>query len=217
MIRSLPGTLLAMFLFALLPLVAGAQSPSAPVEGRDYVVIPGGQPWQPLKGKIEVVEIFAYGCSHCADLQPKLEAWKRKQAGDVRVRLVPAAFDLRDPYARACFAAGQLGVLDKTHGDLFQAIHVVQSVPMHNASLDELAAFYGQHGVDIAKFKAAMASPAVDAQTQHAREFIMGSGLLGTPTLVVNGQYRIQSPTHAGALRIADQLIAMARTTAKAR
>ena len=212
-----PWMLLSLLLAGLLPLATFAQSAPAPVEGSDYVVIPDGQPWQPLKGKIEVVEIFAYGCSHCAQFAPQFDAWKRKQPGDVRVSLVPAAFDLGDPYARACFAAGQLGVLGKTHADLFEAIHRRQSVPMHNASIDELAAFYGQYGVDAARFKAAATSHAIDAQMQHARAFAIASGLRGTPTLVVNGKYRIQAPTHQAALRIADQLMAMERAAARAR
>lgn len=210
-----PWTLLSLLLAMLLPLLAFAQS--APVEGSDYVVIPGGQPWQPLKGKIEVVEIFAYGCPHCAVFAPQLDAWKRSQPRDVRVSLVPAAFDLGDRYARACFAAERLGVLDKAHADLFEAIHQQQSVPMHNASLDELATFYRQYGVDAARFKAAATSPAVDAQMQHARAFAIASGLQGTPTLVINGKYRVQAPTLQDTLRIAGQLVAMERAAARER
>jgi protein dithiol oxidoreductase (disulfide-forming) len=207
---------LVTLLLLLLPLLACAQSPS-PVEGKDYVVIPGGQPWAPLKGKIEVVELFSYTCHHCADFQPKLEAWKRTLPRDVRVSYVPAAYDPRDNYARAYFAAEQLGVLGKTHADLFEAIHVAQSVPMSNASVDELASFYRAHGVDAAKFKAAVDGPAVAAHMQRARDFAIASGLEGTPTLVVDGKYRVQSHTHEEALRVAGQLIAMERAAIKNR
>lgn len=201
---------LALLLFVSLPLLAGAQS-SAPVQGEDYVVIPDGQPWMPLDGKIEVVEIFSYTCHHCAEFQPELEAWQRKLPRDVRVSYVPAAYDPGDNYARAYFAAEQLGVLGKTHAELFAAIHSAQSVPMSNASLDELATFYQQQGVDGAGFKAAASSPPVAAKLRHAREFAIASGLKGTPTLIVDGKYRVQAPTHEEALRVADQLIAMER------
>lgn len=201
---------LAPLLLVLLPFAAAAQ-PSAPVEGTDYVVIPDGQPWQPLKGKVEVVEVFAYTCHHCADFQPLVDAWKRKLPRDVRFNYVPAAFDPGDTYARAFFAAARLGALDKTHAGLFRAIHDARSVSMVNASADELGAFYRQQGVDPAKLKAAMYGPAVDAQMQHARDFLLASGLQGTPTLIVDGKYRVQARTHQDALRIADQLIAMER------
>lgn len=206
---------LALLMLVLLPFAAQAQS-SVPVEGTDYVVIPGGQPWQTLKGKIEVVEVFAYTCHHCADFQPLVDAWKRKLPRDVRFSPVPAAFDPGDTYARAFFAAGHLGVLDRTHAELFRAIHGAHTVPMVNASADELAAFYRGQGVDAAKLKATMYSPAVDAEMQRARSFLLASGLQGTPTLIVDGKYRIQARTHQDALRIADQLIAMERA-AKAR
>lgn len=196
----------------LLPLVACAQpAATAPVEGRDYVVIPDGERWSSADDRIEVAEIFAYTCHHCADFQPALDAWKRKQPADVRVSYVPAAFSPQDNYGRACFAAQQLGALDRLHAPLFRAIHSAQTVPMSHASVDELAAFARGEGIDAAKFRAAMASPAVDAMMQRARQFAIASGLRGTPTLVVNGKYRVQAPSHEQALRLAEQLVAMER------
>lgn len=197
----------------LLPLLAWAQQApgAAPVEGRDYVAIPGGERWSSTDDRIEVAEIFAYTCHHCADLQPHLDAWKRDQPADVRVSYVPAAFRPTDNYARASFAAQRLGVFDRIHAPLFRAIHDAHTVPASNASVDELAAFFRDEGVDAARFKAAMASPEVDASMQRARDFAIASGLRGTPTLVVNGKYRVQAATHAQALRIAGQLVAMER------
>jgi thiol:disulfide interchange protein DsbA len=215
MTRQLPSLLLLLFL--LLPLLASAQQPPgiAPVEGRDYVVIPGGQRWSSADDRIEVAEIFAYTCHHCADFQPLLDAWKRRQPADVRVSYVPAAFSPGDNYGRACFAAQRLGVLDKLHAPLFRAIHDAQTVPMSHASADELAAFARGEGIDAAKFKAAMASPAVDAMMQRARAFAIASGLRGTPTLVVDGKYRVQAASHEQLLRVAGQLVAMERAARK--
>ncbi|MDN5781662.1 MAG: thiol:disulfide interchange protein DsbA/DsbL, partial [Luteimonas sp.] len=199
------------------PLAAFAQPANGLVEGEDYVFIPEGQRWSSADDRIEVVEIFAYTCHHCADFQPQLEAWERKQPADVRVSYVPAAFSPGDVYARACFAAQQLGMLDQLHGPLFRAIHASQTMPSSHPSADELAAFASRKGVDAAKFKAAMASPAVDAMMQRARQFAIASGLRGTPTLVVDGKYRVQAPSHEQALRVAEQLIAMERAARKRR
>src|SRR3546814_19512481 len=118
----------------LLPLAACAQSATGPVEGHDYVVIPDGQRWSTADDRIEVAEVFAYTCHHCADFEPTLAAWKRKQPADVRVDYVPAAFRPTDNYARAAFAFGQMGVLDKLPGPLFHAIHDPQTVPNSPAS-----------------------------------------------------------------------------------
>ena len=203
----------------LLPLAACAQPPAAGtplVAGTDYAVIDNGQPWRPLKGQVEVVEIFSYSCSHCASFEPLLTAWKSKQPKDVRVTYVPAAYNLQEPFARATFAAQQLGALDKTHAALFRAVHTDGAMPMRNPSVDELATFYRGQGVDVAKFRAAFVGPLVDAEMNRAREFAVASGLEGTPTLVVNGRYRILGRSHEDTLRIASQLIAMERKAATA-
>lgn len=208
MMRS--ATLLGLLLALVLPLAATAATPPPLVEGRDYVLINDGQPWQPLDGKIEVVEIFAYWCVHCAQFQQPLEAWTRKLPNDVRFSYLPAVFDASDNFARAFFAAEQSGAVARTHDGLFRAVHVDNVLP-HNASIDELAFYYGQHGLNQAAMKAAMVGSAVNAKMREAHDFALRSQIEGTPTLVINGRYRLTPRTHADALRIADQLIAKLR------
>ena len=213
MSRSTMRQRFALMLACLLPLAAIAAvpaAPAAPVVGTDYVEIEGGQPYQPLAGKIEVAEVFAYWCHHCADFQPKVDAWKRTLPRDVRFTYVPAVFSRQDPFARAYFAAERAGALGKTHDALFRAIHAEQSLAK-NATVDEIAAFYGERGLDAARMREAMLSPALDDKLAHARQFAVRSGVDGTPTLIVNGRYRVQARTLDDALRIAAQLIAMQR------
>src|SRR5690606_40335280 len=69
-----------------------APSGPAPVAGVDYQVIENGQPFQPVAGKIEVAEVFGYTCPHCANFDPILEAWAKRQPADVNLVLVPGAF-----------------------------------------------------------------------------------------------------------------------------
>ena len=64
-------------LLLLLPLAAGA-APAGPVAGVDYVEIEGGKPYRAQPGRVEVAEVFAYWCRHCADFAPQLEACKAK-------------------------------------------------------------------------------------------------------------------------------------------
>ena len=217
MLRSRLLPLLALLL-ALLPVAGLAQQlpGMTPVEGRDYVTLPGGQRWSTDDDRIEVAEIFAYTCHHCADFQPLLAAWKRRQPADVRVEYVPAAFRPTDNYARACFAAQALGVIDRIQAPLFRAIHDTRTVPASNASVDELAVFFRDEGVDPASFRSAMADPGVDVQMRRAYDFAVASGMRGTPTLIVDGKYRVQGgATHEQRLRIAEQLVAMVRAARK--
>ena len=87
---------------------------------------------------------------------------------------------------------------------------------MLNATVGEIAGYYGQQGLDATKVLAYMQSPAVDARLEHARQFALHAGVEGTPTLVIDGRYRITAPTHEAGLRIADQLIAQLRAGRRA-
>lgn len=206
--------LLALCLLLPLGAIAAPATPAAPapaaVEGRDYILIPDGQPYRPLAGKIEVVEVFAYWCPHCAEFQPLLAAWARKLPADVRFDYVPAAFDLNDAFARGFFAAERANAVARTHDGLFRAIHH-DGLLARNATIDEIAWYYGQQGLNATAIKAAIVGPQVDALMQRARAFEVGIQLPGTPTMVVNGRYLITPRTHQDALRIADQLVTQLR------
>ena len=179
------GILLLLLPFAGL---AATPPPAVPVEGVHYETLDAPGPWQPVKqGEIEVVEVFAYGCHHCADLAPMLEAWKAKQPKHVRVRYVSATYD---PLARGFFAAQRIGALPRTHLATFRALHEERALPA-NASDDELAAYYAGLGVDAKKFRAALDGPQVAADMQAALAFTKRIGLQGTPTLIVAGRWRM--------------------------
>ena len=202
-----------VLLFSLL-LSATAPRASAdatvPVEGSDYVVIQDGQPYAPLDGKTEVVEVFGYWCPHCAEFQPALSAWARRLPPGVRFTYVPAVFTAGDSFARGFFAAEHFGALARTHDAMFRAIHAQGLLPL-NASVAELAGYYGQQGLDAGKVQAYMLSAAVDSKLERARRFALRSGVEGTPTLVINGRYRITAHSHEEGLRTASLLIAQLR------
>jgi len=209
--------LLLFALLALLPLAACA-SPANPVEGDDYEVIPNGQPFAPLTGgqKVEVVEVFGYVCIHCAHFEPQFEAWQKKQPASVRVTAVPAAFGgFWIPYAKSYYAAQAMGVLKQSHAAVFKALHDTHELPIQNASDQEIAGFYARFGPDPDKFAATMESSQVAAQLDKARAFGMATGITGTPTLVVNGKYRIKVANPDDVLKVADFLIKRELAAAK--
>lgn len=204
---------LMLLLLALLPLFAHA---AEPVAGTDYVEIPGGKPYAPLDGKVEVVEVFGYTCIHCAHFQPVVDAWLKKQPSSVRFTPLPAAFGgYWMPYARAYYAAAKLRVLGKTHDAMFKALHETGSLPIQNASDEEIATFYKGYGADPKAFIAAMRSPATDLLLDRSRDFAVAAGIEGTPTIVVNGKYRVTGRSFDDALRITDYLVARERAARK--
>src|SRR5688572_30981214 len=183
------AAVLASLLLLLLPVAALAATPPALVEGVDYQRLDTPGTYQPVKkGEIEVVELFAYGCHHCADFAPMLEAWKAKQPKHVRVRYASVTYD---PLARAFFAAQRIGALPRTHLATFRALHDARELPS-NPSDDELAAYYAGLGVDAKKFRAALDGPAVARDMQAAHAFATRVGLRGTPMVVVGGRWHVR-------------------------
>ena len=175
----------------LSPVAATAPTGPAPVAGTDYVVIPNGQPYAPLNGKVEVVEVFGYTCPHCAQFEPLITAWKNKQPADVNVIPVPAAFGgYWETYARAFFAAETLGVLEKSHEQMFNAIHVARQLGL-DATPEQVGKFYEQYGVDAKTFANTMKSFGVETKLNRAKQFATRSQIEGTPSIVVNGKYLV--------------------------
>lgn len=209
---------LLLLLLALSPLSAlAAPAPAALVEGKDYDVIEQPGPFAPLAGRIEVVEMFGYTCPHCAHFEPQLEAWAKKLPKDVRFTPVPAAFGgTWDSFARAYYAADQLGVAKRSHAAMFTALHEAGSLPMQNVSPDELAGFYAAYGVKADAYTAALKSDAVEQKIKYARAFAQRTKVPGTPALLVNGKYLVKGDSFEALLRNTDALIARERL-AKAR
>ena len=202
---------LLALLLCLFPLAALAQPmlPGTPKEGVDYVTLPAPLPTF-APGKIEIAEVFSYGCVHCAEFQPFVNTWKKTMAKDVRWEYVPGAFGGHwDRFARAYFAAQILGVQEKTHDAVFKGIFVDRVVK--TASAEELADLYARLGVDRAKFLATMSSEAVTTKLAKSRDFAQRTGVDSTPTLIVNGKYRVTGKSFEDNLRIATQLVAQER------
>ncbi|MHC9084192.1 thiol:disulfide interchange protein DsbA/DsbL [Luteimonas sp. RIT-PG2_3] len=195
---------------------AAAPTPATPVPGltpgKDYDIIQGGQRFA-AGSNIEVAEVFAYWCGACAQFDPLVSAWSAKLPADVKFTYVPAVFNAQDNYPRAFYAAEAAGILPKTHSTVFQAIHLERSLKP-TATLDDLAAFYAKHGANAANFKSTMESFAVNANLGRARQFAIRSGINHTPTLVINGKYRINGTSHENQLQIADAIIAHERGAA---
>ena len=186
--------------------------------GRDYEIIRGADSFEPLNGKIEVVEVFSYVCPACAMFQPLVNSWKPRLGADVRFTYVPAAFGPRwDPYARAFYAAESLGIADRTHDAVFKAIHVDRSLKGERGDdkPEDIAKIYAAHGVDAKQFTSTMASFAVTAKVNRSRQFIERVNANSTPQLIVNGKYRVRGQSWDDMLRIADVLIAHERAAAR--
>ena len=164
--------------------------------------------------KIEIAELFWYGCIHCYNLEPALEAWLPKLPPDAYFRRIPAVFNDRWAHDAAVYYAFEaLAVLDKLHRPFFDAIHKDHLKTDSPAALNEWLA---RNGVDVKKFEAAMKSFGVQSKVKRATQITVGSRIDGTPSLMVHGRYTIsteQGRSRDGMLASADRLIAVVRKT----
>lgn len=183
----------------------GATAPYT--EGNEYVTLPAPQQRYSSTGKVEVVEVFSYGCIHCAQFAPVAEKLHKQLPAGVEFKLMPAPFSAEWlPYARAYYAAKQLGVVERTHLKLF-ADKFGQHYPI--SSMDELADFYAREGVDRAAFMRIATSAETTAKLKSDLALIQKWQVDGTPSIVVNGKYRVTN------VHSEDELAAVALWLAK--
>mgnify|MGYP003768509187 CR=1 FL=1 len=157
--------------------------------GADYFLIDPRIPTS-TGDKIEVVEVFSYACPHCAHFQPMMDELKAKLPANAQIVLLPAVFNPQwEPFARAYYTAHSLGVVDKTHAALFEALH---SQHQSLFTIDALAGFYANYGVDAKSFVSTANSFIVDSQIANGNRLVASYGVGSTPSLVINGKYRIE-------------------------
>jgi thiol:disulfide interchange protein DsbA len=186
---------------ALAPLAARAQQ-------RSNLVMELNPP-QPVesKDKIEVLEFFWYGCIHCYNLETKLEAWLPKLPKDVEFRRVPAVFNQRWAHDAAIFYTFEaLGLLDKLHKPLFDAIHLNR---LQTDRWPEFSAWLEKQGVDAKKFETTIKSFGVQSKTKRAVQLTSGYKIDGTPAMAVHGRYTVGSSDQM--LDNVSQLVAVVR------
>jgi len=156
-------------------------------EGKDYKLVkPAQQTTDP--DKIEVIEFFWYGCPHCYTFEPALSKWLKNKPDNVQFIRQPAIFGKRwAPHAKAYFTAEVMGVVDKIHVDLFDAI---QNKKQALQTEDDLAKFFAERGIDEKEFRKNFNSFFVDTKMRQAGAMGARYGLTGVPAVVINGKYQ---------------------------
>ncbi|MGA0611496.1 thiol:disulfide interchange protein DsbA/DsbL [Caldimonas sp. KR1-144] len=195
---------------ALLPVAAQAQG--GPVEGTHYVKLATRQPTLD-PAKIEVVEFFWYGCPHCFQFEPALDAWAKRQPADVLFRRMPVAFR-EVPFGihqRLYFAIEALGLVDTLHRKVFSAIHLERNML---DTQDKILDFAAKNGVERAKFAEVLNSFSVQTKSKQAAALSAGYKIDGTPAMGINGQFYTSGTLAGGndrALAVTDFLVAQIR------
>lgn len=199
-----------LLVLCLLPLAARAADPLY-IEGTHYERLA-----EPVRtadpARIEVVELFWYGCSHCYHFEPLLAKWRPGIGKDVDFHRSPAMWNkLMAVHAQAFYAAEILGVLEKMNQPLFDALNVQRK---RLETEDEIAEIFVANGVSAADFQKAFNSFGVQSKVKQADARQRSYKTTGTPEIIVNGKYRVSgrlAGSPEGMLKVVDFLIAKER------
>ena len=185
-----------LFLVLMMPLVhAGFE------EGVKYKRIANPQPTS-AKDKIEVLELFWYGCPHCYQIEPVVEGWLKSKPDDVEFVRMPAVLGPSwELLARAYYTADLLEATDKIHKPLFERLHKARK---RIANADELKAFFVEQGVSAEDFDNTFSSFAVITKTNRAKQARNMYGITGVPAIVVNGKYIVTAELAGGNKQMLD-------------
>jgi thiol:disulfide interchange protein DsbA len=176
-------------------------------EGRDYVRLPQTQSTSVPPDKVEVMEVFSYGCPACNNFEPRMNALRRALPANAQLVLLPAAFNTAEDwpmFQRAYFAAQFLHVAERAHQGIFDAVWKSGELAVtdpdthrlkeHMPSIEDAARVYARlTGIKPEEFLATARSFSVDVKMKAADSQILAMQVPGTPCIVVNGRYRVDS------------------------
>jgi thiol:disulfide interchange protein DsbA len=187
-------------LLAVLALAAGgsqfasaqaqAQAAAAPGKfeaGTHYQVLAAPPTTAAEPGKVEVAEVFMYGCPHCFAFEPHIQKWLATKPDYVSFIRIPAPWNqVAVLHARAFYTAEMLGKSGVIDEPFFKAFHE-QGNQLDTE--EKLADFFAKLGVDRDAFRQTFHSFGVDAKVSRANDLITRYKVSGTPAIVVNGKY----------------------------
>lgn len=211
MIKPFSKLLAAVALLGLFSTGVSAQ-PALYVAGTHYEELPAAVRTNDAD-KIEVLEVFWYGCGHCFRFQPLVDHWAENAADDVDYLRYPAIWnELMKVHAQAYYTAESLGVVDTVHAPIFEAINL-QNNRLQNER--QLATLFARHGVSEEDFSRAFNSFQVRTKVNQAEARMRDYQIRSTPNVIVNGKYLVTTNeavrTQQDMLAVVDFLVAQER------
>jgi thiol:disulfide interchange protein DsbA len=214
-----PEALVRRAISILLGVLAFAAACDAPAnqpwtEGTNYILLSPVQHTQVPAGKVEVMEVFSYGCIACNRFQPTMEKLRHSLPANARMVFLPASFLPAEDwpmFQRAFFAAESLGISERTHQAIFDAVWTTGELAVSKnpqPTIEDAARCYERiAGVKPETFLAAARSFGVEMKMRAADTQVKEMRVPGTPCIVVNGKYRL----NLDSLRSTDEVIELVR------
>ncbi|MBI5451719.1 MAG: thiol:disulfide interchange protein DsbA/DsbL [Gammaproteobacteria bacterium] len=184
--------------------------------GVHYQLIEPRPPLTTAAGRVEVIELFWYGCQTCFAIQPELTRWLQQHQAQVSVLRVPALTEPQMlPLAQAYYVAAELGILGRVHERLYNAVHRQQR-PLRDMA--DVARLFAEYGVDARRFNTTLHGRAVGEKIRQARLLGQRLRIRGAPTLIIDGRYRLDASMVGNAremMAVLDYLVRQAQTPAR--
>ena len=210
--RAIVSVLALVGMTALGSTVAFAQAPAGAAaaqytEGRHFTRLTPAVPQSTPAGTVEVTEVFSYGCPACFQASSYVARLKKQLPAKVQMTYVPASWIQAEAwpmFQRAYVTAQAMGIAEKTHDDMFQAIWRTGEIPLTDPAtgrirrplptIEDAAKFYAAHaGVKAEDFVAASKSFAVETKIGQAEKLVRAYRAESTPTFVVAGKYKVNN------------------------
>ena len=210
--------LLGLLLLAITP---SAYCAAAWVQGSNYFLIQPAQATSVAPGKIEVTEVFSYACPACNRFYPVVDRLRTALPANAELNFVAAAFRADEDwpmFQRAYYTAQSMDIDKKSHDAMFDAVWKTgelavfdprtQRIKLPAPGIEDAARFYARvAGVKPETFVANAGSFGVDVKIRQADQLIRAARIDETPTILVNGKYRITLGSAGGD----DQLIELVK------
>ncbi len=223
---------LFLSLLAVAGLACAQTPPQQWVEGKQYFAIPNPQPTH-HPDKIVVTEVFSFGCPACNAFEPYVDKLRARLPKNVLFEYVPASWHPNEDwpvFQRAYFTAKVLGIDRKSHDAMFHAIWDPNG-PLRTydqktqrpkpaaqlPTIEDVAKFYAQYGAQPSDFVATANSFAVNMDMKRADKQIIAWGVTSTPTIIVDGKWRVDSASAKGFQNMMDLTLYLVEKEAAAR
>ena len=160
--------------------------------GVNYDPVVPAQPTAAPPGKVEVLEVFWYGCPHCYALEPYIAAWRKSKPDYIHFERVPVMWGpVHRAHAQLYYTLKQMGRNDLDQ-KVFDTLHNEQN-PLVGDTPEETfnrqLQFAKENGLDPEAFRKAYNSFAVNSDLQRAEAITQRYQVEGVPLIIINGKY----------------------------
>jgi len=212
--------LTVLFGMQIASMAFAADVPTPWEAGKNYFLIDPPQRGD-AGGKIEVTEVFSYGCPACNFAHAEFEKVRKNLPANAAMTYVPASFKPNEDwpmFQRAYLAAQALGIADKAHEAMFDAVWKPDApLAIMNSdgrtlknplpTIEDAAKFYAKYGVKEDDCVGTANSFAISTKMKQADAYVRNTGTDSTPTVVVAGKYRLTYVSAGNDWKLMDQLI----------